>query len=107
MARLSRHDQAHRLTVNRLGRVDSHYVSPFESKFGLTPYRKYIISRTEDMQYLTSYLRVTYLETFFLREYGMRCNSNFILIRLFVSKKILISVVYYKYTTSDELTLLI
>ena len=28
MARLSRHDQAHRLTVKRLGRVDSHYVSP-------------------------------------------------------------------------------
>ena len=42
VARLSRHDQAHRLTVKRLGRVDSHYVLPFESKFGLTSYRKYL-----------------------------------------------------------------
>ena len=42
VARLSRHDQAHRLTVKRLGRVGSHYVLPFESKFGLTSYRKYL-----------------------------------------------------------------
>ena len=40
MARISRHDQAHRLTVKRLGRVDSHYVSPFESKFDLMSYGK-------------------------------------------------------------------
>ena len=65
MARLSRHDQAHRLTVKGLGRVDSHYVPPFESKFGLTSYRKnpprfstYYI-RLKDRQYLTLYLRAT------------------------------------------------
>ena len=44
-ARMSIHDQAHRLTVKRLGRVDSCYVSPFV-KYVLTLYRKYIISRT-------------------------------------------------------------
>ena len=29
VARLSRHDEAHRLTVKRLGHVDGYYVSPF------------------------------------------------------------------------------
>ena len=38
LAILSRHEQAHRLTGRRLGCVDSHYVSPFESEFGLTTY---------------------------------------------------------------------
>ena len=32
VVRLSRHDQARRLTVTRLGRMDSHYVSSLESK---------------------------------------------------------------------------
>ena len=41
VARLSGHDQAHRLTVRRLGPVDSYYVSPFDSKSGLTTYLKY------------------------------------------------------------------
>ena len=41
VARLSRHDQAHFLTFKRVGRVDIHYVSPFESKFGLTTYQEY------------------------------------------------------------------
>ena len=41
LARLCRHDQAHRLTVKRLGRMDSHYVSPFDNKSGLTRYRRY------------------------------------------------------------------
>ena len=39
--RLSRHEQAHRLTITRLGRVDSHYMSLLESKFGLMTYREY------------------------------------------------------------------
>ena len=41
VARLSRHDSAHRLVVKRLGCGDIHYVSPFQSKFGLTSYWKY------------------------------------------------------------------
>ena len=40
VVRLSRHNQAHRLAVRWLGRVDSHYVSPFESKFDLMTYRE-------------------------------------------------------------------
>ena len=39
--RLSRHEQAHGLTVRRLDRVDSHYVSPFEGTFGLMTYQTY------------------------------------------------------------------
>ena len=34
-AKLPRHNQAHRLSVKRLSRVDSQFVSPLESKFGL------------------------------------------------------------------------
>ena len=34
-AKLSRHNQAHRLPVKRLGRVDSQFVSPLEGKSGL------------------------------------------------------------------------
>ena len=41
VARLYRHDQAHRFTVRRLGRVDSHFVSYFERESGLTTYREY------------------------------------------------------------------
>ena len=70
MARMSIHNQAHRLTVKRLDHVDiSCYVSPFV-KYILTLYRKYIISRTEDGQYLTS-LRVTIIsiESFSWCEY--------------------------------------
>ena len=39
--RLSRHEQAHGLTIRRLDRVDSHYVSPFEGTFGLMTYQTY------------------------------------------------------------------
>ena len=39
--RLSRHEQAHGLTVRRLDRVDSHCVSPFEGTFGPMTYQKY------------------------------------------------------------------
>ena len=41
VVRLSRHNQVHRLTVKRLGCVDSRFVSPFDSRSGLTRYRKY------------------------------------------------------------------
>ena len=34
VAKLSRHNQAHRLSVKRLGHVDSQFVSPLESKSG-------------------------------------------------------------------------
>ena len=60
--------------------------------------------RLKEGLYLTLHLRATYLEPFSLREYGKRCSLNFLLIKCFVSKKILISVVYYKYITSGELT---
>ena len=39
--------------------------------------------------------------------YGATCSTDFLLyIKSFVSKKILISVVYYKYTTSGKFILL-
>ena len=66
MARMSIHDQAHRLTVKRLGHVDSCYVSSFV-KYVLTLYRKYIISRTEDGQCLTSLQGTISIEPFSLR----------------------------------------
>ena len=66
MAKPSIHDQAHRLTVKRLGHVDSCYVSPFV-KYVLTLYRKYIISRTEDGQSLTSLRETISIESFSLR----------------------------------------
>ena len=48
---MSIHDQAHRLTVKRLGHVDSCYVSPFCKACS------YVIPEVhniEDLQYLTS-----------------------------------------------------
>ena len=63
--------------------------------------------RLEEGLCLTSHLRATYTKPFSLREYGKRCCSNFLLIKSSVNKKIwIISVVYDKYTTSSELTLL-
>ena len=35
VAKLSRHNQAHRLSVKWMGRVDSQFMSPLESKSGL------------------------------------------------------------------------
>ena len=70
MARMSIHD--------RLGHVDSYYVSPFcKVRFYVIP-RKYIISTTEDGQYLMSLGATTSIEPFSLREYGRRCSSNFL-----------------------------
>ena len=42
VARLSENNQTPSLTVKLLGRVDSYDVSPFDNKFGLTSYRKYL-----------------------------------------------------------------
>ena len=78
MARMSIHDQAHHLTVKRLDHVDSCYVSPFCKVHSYVIPRKYIISRIEDGQYITSLGATTSIEPFSLREYGRRCSSNFL-----------------------------
>ena len=79
MARMSIHDQAHYLTVKRLGHVDSYYVSPFCKVRSYVIPRKDIILRTKYGQYLISLGATTSTEPFFLREYGSRrCSSNFL-----------------------------
>ena len=75
---MSIHDQAHHLTVKRLGHVESYYVSPFCKVSSYVIPRKYIISRTEYGQYLMSLEATTSIEPFFLREYGRKCSSNFL-----------------------------
>ena len=89
-----------KLSIKRLGSVDSICVLPFESNLGLTSYRKYppgplawnlyfkgvgtrntYYIRLEEGLYRASHLRETSIEPFSLREYGTRCSSNFILIK--------------------------
>ena len=79
----------------------------FLSKSVLMPYLEYIISRTENKQYLMSLGETTFIEPFSLREYGKRFSSNFLLIKSFVSKKILALQLHTTSTrTSGDLTIL-
>ena len=95
---MSIHDQAHRLTVKRLGHVDSCYVSRF------CKVCSYVIPEV----HLTS-LRVTIISIKSLSWCECRCLMWFKLYTNEVFRKrekIAITVVYYKYTTSSDLTIL-
>ena len=113
VVRLSRHNQAHHLSVKRLGLADSQFVSHFESKYGLKTYRKHpsrpIIRSNQyfgglgtrntyyqgqgERQYPTPHLRAISIKSFSLREYCTRCSSTFS-IKPFVNKKKLASQLY-------------
>ena len=88
---MSIHDQAHRLTVKRLGHVDSCYVSRFCK---VCSYLIPEVHNIKDLRWAVSVCRC-------LMWFKLYTNEVFR-----KREKIAITVVYYKYTTSSDLTIL-